>query len=259
MVDKILNSIDNYFCKYHYFDLVKTLIVLGLIGLFVQLIYLELYSFFNNDLLGIFESIISTQINFNNFTLSGVEFKENWDWKNSDKNTLFSDFSHIYLILLFPLYYLLFKLITAAQSKAIIKKESLRNSGQQAKECGAITVIALGKGTKKAYKLILKVFSDYEKTGDDFKWVWICGSAVLVILLVLSVDNGKSSNRPSNSNTSSDTKRVNVSPELQDMAQALIISSGYSCNKIDHIMRKSWSGDFRVVCNGWSYTYNIID
>jgi hypothetical protein len=98
MVDKILNSIDNYFCKYHYFHLIKTLITFGLIGLFVQLIYLELYLLFNNNLLGILESVISTQTNLNDFSTSGIEFKDGWNWKDSDKSTLFNNFSHVFLI-----------------------------------------------------------------------------------------------------------------------------------------------------------------
>jgi hypothetical protein len=168
MVDKILNSIDNYFCKYHYFHLIKTLITFGLIGLFVQLIYLELYSLFNNNLLGILESVISTQINLNDFSTSGIEFKDGWNWKDSDKSTLFNSFSHVFLMLLLPLYYLLFTIINCQTSKNVFKVVNLSKCFTQVKVLFRIIVeflfvtIAFIKealASKKDYANVIPTYS----------------------------------------------------------------------------------------------------
>ncbi|MBK5071556.1 hypothetical protein I2492_00815 [Budviciaceae bacterium CWB-B4] len=51
---------------------------------------------------------------------------------------------------------------------------------------------------------------------------------------------------------------LEVSAEMENATKALIIASGYSCKKIDAFIQQ-YNGDYRVVCNGWKYSYNIED
>ncbi|MBK5146038.1 hypothetical protein I2494_20445 [Budviciaceae bacterium BWR-B9] len=51
---------------------------------------------------------------------------------------------------------------------------------------------------------------------------------------------------------------IEVSKDMENATKALIIASGYSCKKIDALIQR-YNGDYRVVCNGWKYTYDIED
>ncbi len=52
---------------------------------------------------------------------------------------------------------------------------------------------------------------------------------------------------------------VNKAVTQEEVAQALVIASGYTCDTVDKLLSVSWSGDFTLACNGYQYSYSIED
>lgn len=108
-LDKCIDKWSSY--KYYNLSFLLAFVLLCFFVIFTGI--KEILSFFSYNYVGYFEAIIFSQIDLISFKRSGIKLMPNGNWLNVTDDTVFSNFTFWYYILLFPAWFLLVRFLVS--------------------------------------------------------------------------------------------------------------------------------------------------